>query len=181
MDERALETTATGHPRLDNSGPDQQRFQALLATCLMSSDTSRHPFDSPRAGKLVGLYSYMNAIVSRPGQLDIHTNTACRVASRLLPILHDGQRLTGIPGLRVLGNNDRRLRLVHLPTGGRVDLIDSGASNGSRKRDFRRQLVRDTQWHVRSHTPLWEARSLRTRKLLPPTGSSGPVLRCAVR
>jgi hypothetical protein len=65
----------------------------------------------------------------------------------LVPLLHGG-KVAGIPGLRLEGLNKRRLRLVHIPTGGRLDLIDSRASRGDTRRDFRRWLTIETRWHT---------------------------------
>ncbi|WP_228386508.1 hypothetical protein [Streptomyces katsurahamanus] len=161
IDPRAIERTSCGRLSLDNAGSRQQDFQAMLATCLMSTYDEKHPFEAPTGGSLASTESYCNTVVSRLGQLDVHINTACRIASRLLPLLHDGHRVSGIPGLRLEGHNKRRLRLVHLPTGGRLDLIDARASKGRTRRDFRRRLNAETEWHTEPGiTPLWRSRDL---------------------
>ncbi len=147
VDQRAIERDPVGRPVLDSAGPAQQVFQAMLATCLMGTHEARHPFESLAGSSLSDVFLYANAIISRPAQLDIHTNTPCRVASRLMPLLHGG-RVAGIPGLRLESLNKRRLRLVHIPTGGRLDLIDSRASRGRTRRDFRRWLMIETRWHT---------------------------------
>ncbi|WP_231406001.1 hypothetical protein [Streptomyces clavuligerus] len=161
IDQRTIERISCGRPSLDNAGPQQQDFQAMLATCLMSTYENRHPFEPPSGGALSSAESYFNTIVSRPGQFDVHTNTACRIAARLLPLLHDGHRVSGIPGLRLESHNKRRLRLIHLPTGGRLDLIDSRASTGRTRRDFRRRLNMETDWHTDPGiAPLWTSKIL---------------------
>ncbi len=71
----------SGRVHLDWAGPAQQCFQALLVTCLMSSSSAPHPLSTPQA------MPYLNAIISYPETLEIHTNTACRIASRLMPVL----------------------------------------------------------------------------------------------
>lgn len=149
VDQRAIERDAAGRLVLDSAGPAQQTFQAMLATCLMSTSSARYPFDSLPRVSLSDVCGYANAIVSRPAQLDVHTNTACRIASRLMPLLHGHGQVSGIPGLRLEGFNKRRLRFVHLPTGGRLDLIDSHASKGRTRRDFRQRLRIETRWHTR--------------------------------
>ncbi|WP_244190687.1 hypothetical protein [Streptomyces caeruleatus] len=148
LDQRAIERDVAGRPVLDSAGSGQQVFQAMLATCLMSNSRARHPFDSLPGVCLSGVCSYANAIVSRPDQLDVHTNTACRIASKLMPLLHGEGQVSGIPGLRLEDLNKRRLRFVHLPTGGRLDLIDSHASNGRTRRDFRQRFRGETRWHT---------------------------------
>ncbi|MFD5627128.1 hypothetical protein [Streptomyces sp. NPDC127072] len=148
VDQRAIERDDVGRPVLDSAEPRQQVFQAMLATCLMSNSSARHPFDSLPGVCLSGVCSYANAIVSRPAQLDVHTNTACRIASKLMPLLHGEGQVSGIPGLRLEDLNKRRLRFVHLPTGGRLDLIDSHASKGRTRRDFRQRLRGETRWHT---------------------------------
>lgn len=82
--------------------------------------------------------SYFNQLAMRPDRLEIRTNTACRITSRLLPLHHpEHATVSGIPGLRLLDMNSRRVRLVHLPTGGRLDLIDSSSSRWWKTRDMK--------------------------------------------
>jgi hypothetical protein len=123
----------------------------------MSSSGAPHPVEHPGKRCLSGIQGYLNAIISRPEGLEIHTNTACRIASRLMPVLYDGGRVAGLPGLRFLNHNKRRLRLVHLPTGARVDLIDSHTSSWYTVRDMRRMFHRETEWHNKPNIErLWD-------------------------
>ncbi|MFE4625787.1 hypothetical protein [Streptomyces mirabilis] len=146
---------------LDRAGPAQQCFQALLVTCLMSSSSAPHPLEHPGKRCFSSVHGYLNAIISHPETLEIHTNTACRIASRLMPVLYNGGRVAGIPGLRFLGHNNRRLRLEHLPTGARLDLVDSTISSWYTSRDMRRTFHQETQWHHKPETePLWDSSDL---------------------
>ncbi|MGI5192107.1 hypothetical protein ACQEVY_00310 [Streptomyces sp. CA-288835] len=147
IDARVTPRAGSGRVQLDWASPQQQAFQALLVTCLMSSARAPHLVEHPGKRCLSGIQGYLNAIISRPDGLEIYTNTACRVASRLMPVLYASGRVAGIPGLRFLSHNKRRLRLAHLPTGARVDLIDSHTSSWYTVRDMRRTFHLETQWH----------------------------------
>ncbi|MFK0132447.1 hypothetical protein ACIQRZ_19095 [Streptomyces rubiginosohelvolus] len=106
--------------------------------------------------KFPSLFRYFNRLAMRPDRLEIRTNTACRIASRLLPLHHpEHAAISGIPGLRVLGMNSRRVQLVHLPTGGRLDLIDSRSSSGWRTRDTKSEFSYETSWHDEAGRRLW--------------------------
>lgn len=158
---RKAPRTRSGKVQLDSAGLAQQCFQALLVTCLMSSSSAPHPLEHPRKRCFSGVHGYLNAIISHPETLEIHTNTACRIASRLMPVLYDSGRVAGIPGLRFLSHNNRRLRLAHLPTGARLDLVDSTISSWYTSRDMRRTLHAETRWHHKPNTePLWDSREL---------------------
>lgn len=63
-------------------------------------------------------------------------------------------RHCGIPGLRPISLTRRRVRLIHLPTRGRLDLVDSHRWHGT---DIMRLLFRqETDWHRRGgRSPLW--------------------------
>ncbi|MFD3840238.1 hypothetical protein ACFWWC_28895 [Streptomyces sp. NPDC058642] len=144
---RMVPRTSSGRVRLDQAAPEQEVFQALLVKCLMSSSKATHPVEHPGRSCLSGIQGYLNAIVSRPDVLEIYTNTACRVASRLMPVLYDGHRVAGIPGLRFLNHSRRRVRLRHLPTGARIDLIDSHVSSWFTVRDMHRTFLQEVRWH----------------------------------
>ncbi|MER5757719.1 hypothetical protein [Streptomyces sp. NPDC002082] len=154
--QRATPQTASGRVQIDWASARQQDFQAMLVTCLMSTSDTPHALEHPKKSSMAGASGYFNAIVSRAGGLEIHTNTACRIASRLMTVVYDQTHLAGIPGLRLLGLTSHRVRLIHLPTGARLDLIDS-ISRERGKRDMRRNFLRETRWHDQPHIErLWE-------------------------
>ncbi|MFI5998558.1 hypothetical protein ACIBAC_42820 [Streptomyces sp. NPDC051362] len=141
------------HP-VDATDPRQLAFQAMLFECLMSNREHPHPLDHPRKNPMASISGYLNAIVHQPGHLEIHTNTAYRIASRLLPIRHDHHGVCGIPGLRLIDYSCRRVRLVHLPTGARLDLVDWYRWQGTDIADMVWQ--QETGWHERNgRSPLW--------------------------
>jgi enamine deaminase RidA (YjgF/YER057c/UK114 family) len=74
-----------------------------------------------------------------PAQPSGDTNTAYPVASRILPFLHEDHGVCGIPGLRLIDFTCRRARLIHVPTGGRLDLVDSHRWHGE---DIARMVFR---------------------------------------
>ena len=160
---RAMPRTSSGLPHVDTTDPAQQRFQALLVSCLMSTQDQRHPLEHPSKPAFASIGCYLNWIAVRPDRLEIHTNTACRVASRMLPQLHNGTRVSGIPGLRIIDFNGVRLQLQHLPTGARLDLVDS-KEDGTR-RDMKHLLGQETSWHVRKGAePLWSQTGVTTEE-----------------
>ncbi|MGE7438949.1 hypothetical protein [Kitasatospora sp. NPDC001175] len=57
---------------------------------------------------MASIASYLSWIRFHENLLEVRTNTACRVASRLLPLLHRGSRISGVPGLRLLDFGVRR-------------------------------------------------------------------------
>ncbi|MEV7898922.1 hypothetical protein [Streptomyces cyaneofuscatus] len=153
---REQDLTPAGVPLIDTADPDQQAFHGLLCSCLMSTERDPHPLEEPVGSKFPSLFRYFNRLAMRPDRLEIRTNTACRIASRLLPLHHpEHAAISGIPGLRVLGMNSRRVRLVHLPTGGRLDLIESRASSGRRARDTKSEFSYETSWHDEAGCRLW--------------------------
>ncbi|MFJ6785295.1 hypothetical protein [Streptomyces yangpuensis] len=159
--QRAIPRTASGSIQLDWAGSQQQDFQAMLVTCLMSTSDTPHALEHPKKTCIASASGYFNAIMSRPEVLEILTNTACRIASRLMPVLYDQSRIAGIPVLRLLNVTSHRVRLIHLPTSARLDLIDSSPSRDRTRRDMRRDFLRETQWHAQPHIePLWEKAGL---------------------
>ncbi|MET9694328.1 hypothetical protein ABZY81_38915 [Streptomyces sp. NPDC006514] len=155
--QRAIPRTASGTIQLDWAGSQQQDFQAMLVTCLMSTSDTPHAFEHPKKSCISSASGYFNAIASRAEGLEILTNTACRIASRLMPVLYDQDRIAGVPGLRFLSHTSHRVRLVHLPTGARLDLIDSSPSKDRTRRDMRREFLRETKWHDQPHIErLWD-------------------------
>ncbi|MGW0669754.1 hypothetical protein [Streptomyces sp. NPDC002746] len=153
---REQDLTPTGGPVIDTADRDQQAFHGLLVSCLMSTSRDPHPLEEPVGSKFPSLFRYFNRLAMRSDRLDIRTNTACRIASRLLPLHHpEHAAISGIPGLRVLGINSRRVQLVHLPTGGRLDLIESRPPSGWRTRDMKSEFSYETSWHDEAGQRLW--------------------------
>ncbi|MGA6172564.1 hypothetical protein ACPEIF_20230 [Streptomyces sp. NPDC012600] len=157
---REQERTPSGMPLIDTGDSNQQAFHAMLATCLMSTWKDPNPLEGPEGSKLSSMASYFNQLGMRSDRLEIRTNTACRIASRLLPLHHpEHATVSGIPGLRLLGMNGHRVRLVHLPTGGRLDLIDSSSSR--RTKDMKTVFLRETSWHDKPGSRrLWDTDGL---------------------
>jgi hypothetical protein len=110
---------------IDTSSQPQQEFQALLAWSLLSPRRSIR-WDARKGSALRDVHGYYNWVSPQPGYLAMGWNVAARVARWLLPDLRtdcDGQpRCAGIPGLRLAGTAKGRIRLVHLPTGGILEL-----------------------------------------------------------
>lgn len=155
IDARQVPRTPSGRVQLDWAEPAQQAFQALLVSCLMNTSPD-HPLEHPERRCLSSVVAYLNVIISRPGVLEFHVNTACRVASRLMPVVYNGGCVAGIPGLRFMGVTRRRVQLLHLPTGARLDLIDSRISCWYNVRDMRRSFLSETDWHQEDgFQPLW--------------------------
>ncbi|QPP05202.1 hypothetical protein G4Z16_01035 [Streptomyces bathyalis] len=151
--------TSNGLPALDEAAPHQQCFQATLLTCLLSNDDHRHEWEHPTRPAMASVSCYLNRIVPHRDRVELVTNTACRVASRMLPLLHWDSQISGIPGLRLLEISRRRLRLCHVPTGARLDLVDS--SNSASRRDMSEDLRYETQWHTKDDgEPLWRQDTL---------------------
>ncbi|MEV5922423.1 hypothetical protein AB0N42_32760 [Streptomyces pseudogriseolus] len=83
-------------PALDPTDRGQLAFQALVFECLMSTREHPHPLEQPRKSAMASISGYLNAICHQPDHLEIHTNTACRIASRVLD-----EDLWNRPGLLV--------------------------------------------------------------------------------
>lgn len=157
IDARATPRTRSGRIRLDWASAEQQAFQAILASCLMNSVNAPCPVEHPERPYFAAPPSYLNSVGSRSEGLEIYTNTASRIAARLLPSLFEGRRVVGVPGLRLIDHNHRRLRLVHVPTSARLDLVDSNLSDPYTVRDMRRFLQSETSMHTRPDLQLlWE-------------------------
>ncbi|MGW7587676.1 hypothetical protein [Streptomyces rubiginosohelvolus] len=155
---REQELTPTGVPVIDTADRDQQAFHGLLVGCLMSTSRDPHPLEVPVGSKFPSLFRYFGRLAMRSDRLEIRTNTACRIAARILPLHHpEHAAVSGIPGLRVLGMNSRRVQLVHRPTGGRLDLIDSRTAPGWRTRDMKSEFALETSWHDDSGRRLWSS------------------------
>ncbi|MFD5728975.1 hypothetical protein ACFWMT_23135 [Streptomyces sp. NPDC058368] len=155
LPKKAAPLRMTGNrPALDPTDRGQLAFQALLFGCLASTREQPHALEQPRKGALASINGYLNCIVHRPDTLEIHTNTAYRIASRLLPFHHDDYGLCGIPGLRLVNYTCRRARLIHLPTGARLDLIDSCSWSGMKI--AKEIFEQETSWHHdNGRSPLW--------------------------
>ncbi|WP_415940367.1 hypothetical protein [Streptomyces sp. 039-1] len=141
-------------PALDPIDRGQLAFQSLLFECLMSRQDRPHPLEQPRKCAMASISGYLNAICRQPRHLEIHTNTAYRIAGRLLPFRHENQSVCGIPGLRLINFTEGRVRLVHTPTGARLDLVDS--HRWQNQRIAARQFSQETGWHQgEGRSPLW--------------------------
>lgn len=114
-----------GRRILDTDLPGQQRFQAMLFRCFNSPDRE-HPWDVMTGRNFGDLRSYLGWVSPHQERLVISATVAPLVASYLLPytrIHADGAAdHSGIPGLRLDGCTKTTVRLVHLPTGGVLDL-----------------------------------------------------------
>ncbi|KAB2587581.1 hypothetical protein [Streptomyces arboris] len=159
---REQDRTTAGVPLIDTEDSDQQAFHGLLVTCLVSTHRDPNPLGGPESSKLSSLFSYFNRMAMRPDRLEIRTNTACRIASRLLPLHHpEHAAISGIPGLRVLDVSSRRVLLIHLPTAARLDLIDSRSSPRWSTKDMQSELSHETSWHDKNGSRrLWAADGL---------------------
>ncbi|MEV8248408.1 hypothetical protein AB0R01_32240 [Streptomyces rochei] len=146
-------------PALDPTDRGQLAFQALLFECLMSTREHPHSLEQPRKSAMASISGYLNAICHQPDHLEIHTNTASRIASRILPYLHEDHGVCGIPGLRLIDVTCRRVRLTHLPTGACLDLVDPQRWHDM---DTARMVFRqETNWHQRDgRSPLWRHNGL---------------------
>ncbi|MFE7394900.1 hypothetical protein [Streptomyces sp. NPDC057582] len=87
-------------PALDPTDRGQLAFQALLFECLMSTPEHPHPLEQPRNSAMASISGYLNVICHQPSHLEIHTNTAYRVASRILPFIHFRSPTASQTGLR---------------------------------------------------------------------------------
>ncbi|MFF2101153.1 hypothetical protein [Streptomyces sp. NPDC058202] len=141
-------------PALDPLDRGQLAFQALLFDCLMSRRDRPHPLEEPRKSAMASISGYLNVICHRPRHLEIHTNTAYRVASRLLPFRHEEKAVCGIPGLRLINYTDGRVRLFHVPTGARLDLVDW--HRWQDKSMVSMLFKQETRWHeAEGRAALW--------------------------
>ena len=125
---------------LDTESPGQQEFQALLMWCLLSPVRTLG-WDTRSGRSFQDMHYYFSSVSSRPDCLFTRWTLAARVASYLLPevrcdreSLPSACRIAGIPGLRLQALTRRTIRLVHLPTGGALELSDyHPAENAARR------------------------------------------------
>ncbi|CAL9675944.1 hypothetical protein SUDANB105_07884 [Streptomyces sp. enrichment culture] len=75
-----------GRPALDPTDRGQLAFQALLFECLMTTREHPHPLEQPRKSAMASISGYLNVICHQENHLEIHTNMAFRIASRILPL-----------------------------------------------------------------------------------------------
>lgn len=167
----SLHATAcvNGRRILDTTEPGQQLFQALLADCLFSRHRS-HPWDQMKGRSFSELLSYFGWVCPLPDRLVICTNTPARIANYLLPytnVFGPGSfEHSGIPGLRVVACRRRAIDLVHLPTGGRLELLDPQKNRHSTPRDMRRTLRLELEMHRDwreeevGRSPVWRSEEL---------------------
>jgi hypothetical protein len=120
---------AGGFRVIDTPSPAQQEFQALLLWSLLSPRRSLS-WDTHKGRALRDLHGYYTWVSPQPGYLATGWTTVARVARYLLPDLrhdYDGQpSSSGIPGLRVADITKSSIRLTHLPTGGTLELHETG-------------------------------------------------------
>jgi hypothetical protein len=113
---------------IDTSSQAQQEFQALLLWSLLSPRRSLR-WDAGKGRAFRDLHCYYTWVSPQPGYLAMGWTVAPRVARYLLPDLRcddDGRaRCSGIPGLRLAGIAKGSIQLVHLSTGGVLELHDN--------------------------------------------------------
>jgi hypothetical protein len=156
-----LVNRVNGRRLLDTPHLGQQELQALLFTCL-NSPSREHPWDLMPGRSFRELVDYFGWPSPHPDRLIIMTNTAARIAKSLLPgsrLFVDGSaEHSGVPGLRVEGCAARTIRLVHLPTGGLLELVDSRSHSAATiARDLDAELgYRADAEHSEGRNPMWE-------------------------
>jgi hypothetical protein len=158
-----------GRRIIDTPNRGQQAFQAVLADCLFSRHRS-HPWDQMKGRSFSDLICYFGWVCPLPDRLVICTNTPARIANYLLPYTNvfgpDSFEHSGIPGLRVAACRRRAIDLVHLPTGGRLELLDSRRSLHSTAKDMRRTLCLELEMHrdwreeEAGRSPVWRSDEL---------------------
>lgn len=149
-----------GHRLLDTPNPGQREFQALLLWCLLSPRRSL-PWDTKGGRAFQDIEYYYRWVSPQRELIAIGTTWAARVARILLPISTSvllpaptsarpasgrrlirqasvsERRLSGIPGLRISNISKQAIHLVHLPTGGALDLYDPHPSPYASLKDSR--------------------------------------------
>jgi hypothetical protein len=141
---------------LDSKDRGQETFQALLWDLLFSRGHS-HPWDHGGGRSFPDLALYISWVVPAPHGLMIKTSVAPRVANYLLPrtqTFPDGSHVHfGIPGLRIERVTGRSVHLLHLPTGGRLELIDYSPGTAC---SMRSRLRWETDSDEKPHNlPFW--------------------------
>jgi hypothetical protein len=124
-----LKARAGGRRPVDTDDCGQQEFQALLLWCLLSPRRSLS-WDTKTGRSFRDMRCYYSWVSPRRDRLVMGWSTAARVASYLLPRAeneHPG--FSGIPGLRLTSVTRDGIELVHLPTGGRLELHDDMRGN----------------------------------------------------
>lgn len=151
-----------GRRVVDTTNAGQQQFQALLLWCLISPWRTIH-WDSSTGRSFRDMHSYYSWVSPQPDRLASGWSVSARVARYLLPDAGQGEgnqsRYSGIPGLRFAGTGKKRIRLEHLPTGGIIDLYDSGLYSSEMMEDM---LFWETSWIDRrkNERPLWQESSM---------------------
>lgn len=141
-----------GRRPLDTADPGQREFQALLLWCLLSPDRSLS-WDTKTGRSLRDMQCYYNWVSPRQDRLVTGWTVAERVASYLLPWAQDGDPgFSGVPGLRLHGVTSLGIELVHLPTGGMLELRDSTREDADGRAGALRFETGDT---AGTGQPLW--------------------------
>jgi hypothetical protein len=117
----------SGRRPLDTTDPGQREFQALLLWCFLSPGRSLS-WDTKAGRSLRDMSFYYSWVSPQRDRLVTGWTVADRVASYLLPavtVTEEGSPgFSGIPGLRLASVTKAGVELVHLPTGGRLELRD---------------------------------------------------------
>ncbi|MER7200164.1 hypothetical protein CG723_45300 [Streptomyces sp. CB01635] len=135
--------SASGRLLLDQAHGGQHHLHALLAANLMSPNLSWEP-EARRRNAVTQRRTarYVQWIADRGTLLEIKTTIAARVAACILPTVNRHGAINGMPGLRLAGITARRIHLTHLPTGGRIDLIDDVMTHASEHQQvFKKEVV----------------------------------------
>lgn len=138
-----LRARSAGLRPVDAASPGQREFQALLLTCLLGPDRFLS-WDTKVGRSFREMYLYYSWTSPQPDRLATGWTVAGRVASYLLPSAtdpdEDGPGFAGVPGLRLAAVTKRCIELVHLPTGGRLELYENATKGEGR--EYRASLFR---------------------------------------
>lgn len=122
---------------LDVQSRGQREFNALLFRCL-STPRKLNPWDWAIGRSFLDLQSYISWAAAVTDRYIISAAAPGRVAAYLLPFTRGGEDtehcIAGIPGLRLLSATDGTVLLEHLPTGGKLEIVDSPPAATRRSR-----------------------------------------------
>lgn len=115
--------------RLDlTMSPGQRKFTSLLIKALLSPRES-NPWDHAVGRRLTDLVLYEHSVFAARDRFILAAAAHDRVAAYLLPFVQTswdgGAVIAGIPGLRLNACRRHSYELVHLPTGGVLEVFDS--------------------------------------------------------
>lgn len=113
---------------LDAQSQGQREFNGLLFRCF-STPRKLNPWDWSVGRSFFALQSYAAWAAAIQDRYIISAAAPARVAAYLLPFTRDDEdprnRIAGVPGLRLLSASGGTILMQHLPTGGRLAIIDS--------------------------------------------------------